>query len=76
MAEKKTPESPAAEKPVYKAEFLHNAGLCLWMYREPGVAEADVREPGFFAGARTRYGLKPGDIVLVNSAGKTFMVGV
>jgi hypothetical protein len=77
--EKKAPETAKAPaRPgVCKPVFLHSAGFGLWMYREPGVNEEDARSAGFFADARTRFGMKAGDIVLVNAgAGKTFMVGM
>jgi hypothetical protein len=77
--ETEAPETEAAETKlaVCKADSLFRSGPGLWLYREPGVAESDARAAGFFAEARTRFGMRDGDIVLVNAgAGKTYMVGV
>ncbi|HEU6436134.1 MAG TPA: hypothetical protein VE028_01625 [Nitratidesulfovibrio sp.] len=55
------------------------AGLCLvgngtWRYATQDD-EKTVRGAGYFDHCASRYGMRPGDVVLVNSNGKTFTHG-
>lgn len=66
----------------FEVKRLTGAGCGIWKYDARGADETAVRENGFFDAACERYGMRPGDVVIVNlgknGAGKSavFLVGV
>lgn len=53
------------------------SGPGLWKYSHEGLAEKEAKGEGFFSAALERYGMREGDVVLVNAGnGNAFMVGV
>ncbi|WP_035066658.1 hypothetical protein [Nitratidesulfovibrio termitidis] len=57
------------------------AGLTLvgsgtWRYHTTDDDEEAVRSAGYFDHCAARYGMRPGDVVLVNARGAAFMVGI
>lgn len=60
-----------------RTENLAGAAPGLWRYAHENLAEKTAREPGFFAEAFARYGMKEGDVVVVNAGrGAAYVVGV
>ncbi|MDL2272233.1 hypothetical protein LJC23_04285 [Desulfovibrio sp. OttesenSCG-928-I05] len=78
MAEKtKHAKNAAAGAALCKPTLLVNTGIGVWKYSEAGVAREQVTDEGFFAEAFEKFGMRSGDIVLVNAGnGESFMVGV
>lgn len=61
----------------FEAKRLTSTGCGIWKYDAAGADETAVGESGFFATACERYGMRPGDVVIVNAGGgNVFFVGV
>ncbi|MCC8194349.1 MAG: hypothetical protein LIP28_06865 [Deltaproteobacteria bacterium] len=62
---------------TFEAKRLTSTGCGIWKYDAAGADVTAVGESGFFATAFERYGMRPGDVVIVNAGdGNVFLVGV
>lgn len=64
-------------KTAFEPGRLTGAGCGLWKYSAAGGDEAPARDAAFFAPAFGSYGMRAGDVVIVNAGnGNVFLVGV
>ena len=73
--EQNTGSAGAGEKAEADLSKLRLAAAGLWLYNGV-VLEGEASDTEYFALAKEKYGLKAGDIVIVNNGDAVFMVGV
>ena len=61
----------------FETARLTGTGCGIWKYDASGMDRKTIAEGRFFAPAMDRYGMRPGDVVIVNAGGgNVFLVGV
>lgn len=76
MAEKEVIEKPTEEKPIADKESLLSTGNGVWRYSTVKHSLAEVKDKGYFEQLKARFGIRQGDIILINASGQAGVLGV